>query len=513
MAEPIRELARVAAHQLPELYTLAKGGDDNELLSRLQELGVTKLGQRLRYKEALAAAGMEDILAEQMHAGEEAPRAAAAPAPALTPSSTPVPAAAPAAVKSKTVVDYSKWNDLEEDEDATPTRAPAPAPAPASAAKPKGGVDNFMEAMSKMPGATLLKPGEFRKGTAVTITGLEKKPELNGQAAEVLGGTEDGRYPVKLKRSGKSIRIKPENLKAADGGSPRDVSSGGLDADQQLKEFVNPYDFKGAVATVGDASKGVAAKLNAIKNLVGHAESQLPEHHKKLRDCGLPGALLQQVRSPSGVFSADPFEKHQEATALRGCACSCLGTFCMREVEDNVDALVAANAIGILTPLVSREEDEVEVRQAALDLLGAISNAPSGKLAIAEADSCLGTLVAICRDKEERLEMSSTAMSILGLLLHHAKCWQRVVDAGGVGAATAMLRRGTFTEEGAGKAVGLLYILSLVGFVKTIKEEEGCLDVLDTAAKGRFGTAVADSAKKAMESIVSKMQKAAVDVQ
>ena len=38
-------------------------------------------------------------------------------------------------------------------------------------------------AWRQMPGAQFLRPGEFQKGATVTIHGLAKKPELNGQQA------------------------------------------------------------------------------------------------------------------------------------------------------------------------------------------------------------------------------------------------------------------------------------------------------------------------------------------
>ena len=72
-----------------------------------------------------------------------------------------------------------------------------------------------------------------------------------------------------------------------------------------------------------------------------------------------------------------------------------------------------------------------------------------------------------------------------------------------------MLRRPNFSEDGATKAVGLLYILSLVGFLQNMKDEPGCLDALHTAARGRYGPAAAATARKAMEGIAAKATKAA----
>ena len=95
-------------------------------------------------------------------------------------------------------------------------------------------------------------------------------------------------------------------------------------------------------------------------------------------------------------------------------------------------------------------------------------------------------------------------MSIIGLLIHHNKTWKLVVDRGAITAATAMLRRPSFTEEGASKACGLCYILAMVGFVGSLREEPGCLDALHTAARGRHGAAAADTARKAMALVAEK---------
>ena len=100
-------------------------------------------------------------------------------------------------------------------------------------------------------------------------------------------------------------------------------------------------------------------------------------------------------------------------------------------------------------------------------------------------------------------------MSIIGLLIHHNKTWKLVVDRGAITAATAMLRRPSFTEEGASKACGLCYILAMVGFVGSLREEPGCLDALHTAARGRHGAAAADTARKAMAMVAEKHAKAA----
>jgi quinol monooxygenase YgiN len=55
----------------------------------------------------------------------------------------------------------------------------------------------------------------------------------------------------------------------------------------------------------------------------------------------------------------------------------------------------------------------------------------------------------------------------------------------------------------------MLYILSMVGFAASIRDEEGCLDSLHAAARGRFGPAHAETAQKAMAQIADKMQKGA----
>jgi hypothetical protein len=77
----------------------------------------------------------------------------------------------------------------------------------------------------------------FALGSSVVIVGLKAKPQLNGQAASVLGWDETkGRYNVSLSgggvvASGGVLALKPENLSAnlmqADGGGGGGASGGG----------------------------------------------------------------------------------------------------------------------------------------------------------------------------------------------------------------------------------------------------------------------------------------------
>uniref|UniRef100_A0A7S2G7X6 Armadillo repeat-containing protein 8 n=1 Tax=Haptolina brevifila TaxID=156173 RepID=A0A7S2G7X6_9EUKA len=353
-----------------------------------------------------------------------------------------------------------------------------------------------------MPGARVLQPGEpgaFSKGQECLLTGLSKKPELNGQAAKVLGNMEDGRYPIKVLSTGVSIRVKPDNLQ----GKPLDATT-----------FYNPYDYAGLLRMILDISQPVAKKLEVLKALVDHAQSEMPEHHAKLLAEDFPGVLLRTISDPVAVFSADPFEVPKEKAALRNCACSCLSTFCSR-MPSNVPPVLAAGALKVIAPLLkgpkaatasSREIEEVTC-DSALDFIGGLSNAPEGKLAIAE-HSCLSTIVTICRDEEQSPVRQTSAMTVLGMLLHHQKCWQPVAKGGAIEAATSMLRRPNFTQESASKAAGLLYILAMVGFAGTIRDTPGCLDALHSCANGRHGPEVAPTARKAMELIAEKAHKA-----
>ena len=89
---------------------------------------------------------------------------------------------------------------------------------------------------SAIPGARVVQPDTepFSRGGMVVLTGLTKKPELNDQEAEVLGGMEDGRYPIKVVTTGVGIRVKPDNMR-------RKVK------DLDTSDMVNPYDFEGSV--------------------------------------------------------------------------------------------------------------------------------------------------------------------------------------------------------------------------------------------------------------------------
>jgi hypothetical protein len=50
-------------------------------------------------------------------------------------------------------------------------------------------------------------PGEF-----VKLSGLQAKPELNGQTGICIGEAAQGRLPIQLLQERRSIRVRPQNL-------------------------------------------------------------------------------------------------------------------------------------------------------------------------------------------------------------------------------------------------------------------------------------------------------------
>lgn len=240
----LHDIAGLAGDELLALHTLARGGEESELLSRLTAIGVKKLGQRLRFKEALAVASLDDISAAQI---------------------------------------------------AVPSDATA----------------EELEA-------------EFPQGCVVTITGLAKKPELNGQGAEVLGRPEEGRFPVRVAHTkGASIKVKPDNLLR---GSP-------LDAPDDAGGSANPHHYTAVLAAVRDPELGLEAKRASLRTFEGLFQSVVVEHHDRLAQAELPQALLAQIDRPCAVFGSGPMGKmviDDEAGALRLSALACLHAFCRR---------------------------------------------------------------------------------------------------------------------------------------------------------------------------------------
>ena len=119
----------------------------------------------------------------------------------------------------------------------------------------------------------------FEKGSACVLAGLAKKPELNGLSAEVLGPMEDGRYPIKISSNDTKIKVRPENLERP----PK----------KDLSEYLNPYDFALHISMLNSEEIAVARQMEALKLLMQHCESRMPEHHTKLQEAGLHTALLK----------------------------------------------------------------------------------------------------------------------------------------------------------------------------------------------------------------------------
>ena len=373
MASLLADLAERACDELPSLHRCATD-DEAQLLSRLKALGITKLGERLRLKEALLAATEEDIDAAQ-------------------------------AAQRKNAEPLIKSGFL--------NRPVEPPSEEIRAAEP---VDD----------------GPYAKGALVTITGLAKKPELNGQLAEVLGAADDGRHPVRVLYKGTNIRVKTDNLLTItpfDGGDD-DVSGGGsqelatssaditdlTDATEAATDSTaapaasaasaNPHHFSAAVASACDPSGCTAARMAALQTLTGCCLSPRPAHHEKLRRAELPRALVALIDAPcatadgapAAAGAADAADAAADAAAddaaraLRLEAYGCLRALC-KHVE-NVRALVDAGVVDVLTRQVSAAPplaaSDLAARRGAFDALGAVaSGAPEGKAAIGLSPTCV----------------------------------------------------------------------------------------------------------------------------
>lgn len=464
VSSALKELA-ASGGDIARLHELAQGDADSvkKLNDELTKLGYRKLGHRLAVKEELLGASAAEVEAA-------------------------VKVTAAAKVKATAAAEVGA------------ERATTATPLPSQSLPPKQKRDgaphsaaNLIAQLSSMPGAKVMEPaaGGFAKGTAVVIAGLAKKPELNGERAEVIGSLEDGRLPVRISATGASIRIKPENLVAA-AFSRRSCSDVTKVAQAEAAlSGLNPYHLDSNIDALTDSSQPVRTMLSALENLMGHVMSHLPDHHEKLRSKGLPSALATMIRKPTAAISSDPFTVPKERAALRAVACGVVGTWCLNSVatDENVKAVVAAGMVSVLGTLIMSDEaagnvagssggdSSGDVRMEVLKALGTLANHEAGKMAIATTD-CLGTLVSLCRDNVERVDVQALAMEIAGLLLHRPDTWKALVDSKVIHAATAMLRRPETTETGATKATSVLYILALVGYNASVQNEPGCCDAL-----------------------------------
>ena len=448
------------------------------------------------------------------------------------------------------------WNWATGKRNGKPDAAPAKASNKTADAKADGSKGASIEdlfsklgsgAIPGMEGARVMKPEEmnpFEKGDSVTITGLAKKPELNGKEGTVLGTADGGRLPVKLK-DGTSIKVKPANLKRSAASQAASEA-----ANEQLRKQAEKlpiyFDYKGNLKFAADASESVPDRCACLKTLVGHAQSQEPSHHEKLIDAGFHTTMLELIACPatsvivevsdgnssdnsnasthagppSDVTSTAHLDDDELANALRLGAIACMQEFCHR--ADNVKAVVSAGVIATLLPLLARppagkmkpptaskEEHGSDARFGAVDLLGSLSNHHEGKLAIGTSAPCLAALCAICRDGEAAPFLQEGAMHTLGQLLYNQECWQPLQDAGAITAAVTMLRNSASTWAGAQRATGMLYLNMMTGFANQVKDEPGAMEALHHTAQGRHGAEAAATASKAVALMVEKSQKAA----
>ena len=142
-------------------------------------------------------------------------------------------------------------------------------------------------------------------------------------------------------------------------------------------------------------------------------------------------------------------------------------------------------------------------------MLEVLARSAEGKGAVGAHTKCLARCVRLCKSNSEEIEIQIKALNLLGGLLVAPALWPTVVKAGAIGAAVAMLKREDVTEASASKAVGMLYCLLMCGYVASLRDTPGCLELLTRAMDGRFGAAAADTAKLAMVELTKKLVKTA----
>ena len=319
-----RELADVVARgaDIPRLRELAMQGKQAELQRELADLGIAKLGAKLRVQKALVEADASAIARAAASAATAATTAASnkalvdAPAqPPLPPSPPPLPAPA------------------------TAVEAEAASPSEDKKRQPANPADLISQLAGKL-GGQVLRPGEFQTGARVRLKDLKAKPELNGVEAEVIGPSTDGRHPVRLVQTGKTLKVRVENLDAIGGstagsapGSPGGAggtgATGGLSKEERDR-FPLPWSIDGNLRHLEDPSVSDAAKLEVFKVgsarpapkpraarpraacplrsatravgvraqvLADHCASQDPAHHEKLTKAGYASTMVMLMNS------------------------------------------------------------------------------------------------------------------------------------------------------------------------------------------------------------------------
>ena len=90
--------------------------------------------------------------------------------------------------------------------------------------------DSFMSGLSAGLTPAASKPAmaaQFAVGDVVAISGIQGRPELNGQCGSITGPAPNGRFMVCLQTSGETVSLKPTNFTAVEQGPPAKKSRWG----------------------------------------------------------------------------------------------------------------------------------------------------------------------------------------------------------------------------------------------------------------------------------------------
>lgn len=207
------------------------------------------------------------------------------------------------------------------------------------------------------------KPTILKEGSIVRITGLSSKPENNGLKAEVLAYFADvKKYQLKMEESGKTVRVKPENLEL----DQRDQVPSASAAAEALSERTHGSEaVSAAPGGAHVAAEAFALAEGSIVKLKGLVAK--PEHN------GMEAEVIEYLRDVQKyhlrMFCGKTIRVKPENVEL-----------CEDESQKDIDMAYASSAAAFAEESDGEDEAAEDEAQMAAEAAAAAANMAAGNV-------------------------------------------------------------------------------------------------------------------------------------
>mmetsp|Transcript_79961 Transcript_79961/g.158962 ORF Transcript_79961/g.158962 Transcript_79961/m.158962 type:complete len:379 (-) Transcript_79961:336-1472(-) len=142
------------------------------------------------------------------------------------------------------------------------------------------------------------------------IDGLHSQQELNGKEVELLGGEVDGRFPVKVVKTGQKIKVRGSNL---------------LQAPAVDKDLPKEWEHAKNLKYIQDHSRDVYSRQRCLKGIMGFLTGHV-EGAQELVEEGVVAALLSMARDGAKAYKAKRDDQMQRLADQAAVALSALAS-------------------------------------------------------------------------------------------------------------------------------------------------------------------------------------------